>query len=43
MQIPMVDTGLGIDILNVATNDRAYATKLGSSNKEMQAKVAKSN
>ena len=29
MQIAVVDTGVGIDILNVATSDRAYDTNLG--------------
>ena len=39
----MVDTGVGIDISNAATNDRAYATNLGLSNTELRAKVANSN
>ena len=42
-KITVVDADFGMDILNVATNNRVYATNLGLSNKETQAKVAKSN
>ena len=43
MQIVVVDAGVGMDISNMATNNRAYDTNLGLSDKEMRAKVAKSN
>jgi hypothetical protein len=43
MKIAVVDAGVGMDISNVATNDRAYDTNLGLSDKEIRAKVAKSN
>ena len=43
MQIAVVNAGVGMDISNVATNNRAYDTNLGLSNKELQAKVSKSN
>ena len=42
-QIVVVDTGVRMDILNVANNDSAYDTNLGLSDKERRAKVAKSN
>ena len=43
LQIVVVDAGVGMDISIMATNNRAYDTNLGLSDKEMQAKVAKSN
>ena len=43
MQITVGDTGVGMDISNMATNNMTYATILGLSNKEIRAKVAKSN
>ena len=43
MKISVVDASVGMDISNVATNNRTYDTNLGLSDKEIQAKVAKSN
>ena len=43
MQIAVVETGAGMDISDVATNNRVYDTNLGLSDKEMRAKVTKSN
>ena len=43
MRIAVVDTGVGLNILNVAANSRSYATNLGLSNKEIHVKVVKSN
>ena len=43
MQIAVMDAGVRIDLSNVATKCRVYDTNLGLSNKEVQAKVTKSN
>ena len=43
MKIAVVDAGVGMDSLNMVTNNRAHDTNLGLSNKEIRAKVAKSN
>ena len=42
MTIAVVDAGVGIDISNVATNNRVYDTNLGLFDKEIQANVSKS-
>ena len=35
MKIAVVDAGVGMDIVNVATNSREYDTNLGLSDKEL--------
>ena len=39
MQIAVVDAGVGMDILNVGTNGRVYATNLGLSDKECEPRL----
>ena len=41
-KITVVDADVRMDIFDVSTNDKAYDTNLWLSDKEIQAKVAKS-